>query len=52
MARTHYFPEDRVHFTWDVGNEPVIAIDSGDTVVVETRDVSDNQIGPDSDCRA
>jgi acetamidase/formamidase len=49
MARTHYFPEDRVHFTWDVGHEPVIAIDSGDTVVVETRDVSDNQIGPDSD---
>ena len=49
MARTHYFPEDRVHFAWDVGHEPVIAIDSGDTVVVETRDVSDNQIGPDSD---
>jgi acetamidase/formamidase len=49
MARTHYFPEDRVHFTWDVSHEPVIAIDSGDTVVVETRDVSDNQIGPDSD---
>jgi acetamidase/formamidase len=48
MARTHYFPEDRVHFTWDVSHEPVIAIDSGDTVVVETRDVSDNQIGPDS----
>jgi acetamidase/formamidase len=49
MARTHYFPADRVHFTWDVSHEPVIAIDSGDTVVVETRDVSDNQIGPDSD---
>ena len=49
MARTHYFPEDRVHFTWDVSHEPVIAIDSGDTVVVETRDVSDNQIGPESD---
>ena len=46
---THYFPDDRVHFTWDVGHEPVIAIDDGDTVVVETRDVSDNQIGPDSD---
>ena len=49
MARTHYFPEDRVHFTWDTGNEPVIAIDPGDTVVVNTRDVSDNQITPDSD---
>ena len=46
---THYFPDDRVHFQWDTGNEPVIEIASGDTVVVHTRDVSDNQIGPDSD---
>lgn len=48
MAHTHYFPTDRVHFQWDTGIEPVIEIDSGDTVIVETRDVSDNQIGPDS----
>ena len=46
---THDFPEDQVHFTWDAGNEPVITIADGDTVVFETRDVSDNQIGPDSD---
>ena len=46
---THYFPTDRVHFTWDAGNEPVLTIADGDTVVYETRDVSDNQIGPDSD---
>jgi acetamidase/formamidase len=52
MPRTHYFPADQVHFTWDTGNEPAIAIDDGDTVVVETRDVSDNQIGPDSDASA
>jgi acetamidase/formamidase len=52
MARTHYFPDDRVHFTWDAGNEPVIAIDSGDTVVLTTRDVADNQITPDSDSSA
>ncbi|HEY2651091.1 MAG TPA: acetamidase/formamidase family protein [Solirubrobacteraceae bacterium] len=49
MSRTHYLPDERVHFTWDMGNEPVLAIDSGDTVVVWTRDVSDNQIGPQSD---
>ncbi len=49
MPRTHYLPDERVHFTWDVGHEPVLEIDSGDTVVVWTRDVSDNQIGPDSD---
>ena len=52
MARTHYFPNDKVHFTWDEGHEPVIAIADGDTVVVETRDVSDNQITPDSDTSA
>jgi acetamidase/formamidase len=48
MAQTHYFPSDQVHFTWDAGNEPVVTVDSGDTVVVHTRDVSDNQIAPDS----
>src|ERR687890_2627360 len=48
MAQTHYSPTDRVHFQWDAGNEPVIEISSGDTVIVESRDVSDNQIGPDS----
>jgi acetamidase/formamidase len=49
VARTHHLPDERVHFTWDVGHEPVLSIDSGDTVVVWTRDVSDNQIGRDSD---
>jgi acetamidase/formamidase len=52
MPRTHYLPDERVHFTWDVGNEPVLEIDSGDTVVVWTRDVSDNQITPESDTSA
>jgi acetamidase/formamidase len=46
--RTHYFPDDQVHFTWDAGNEPVLTIASGDTVVLHTRDVSDNQITPES----
>src|SRR5438876_35777 len=49
MATTHYFPPDSVHFTWDAGNEPVLTIADGDTVVYETRDVSDDQIGPTSD---
>ena len=52
MATTHEFPTDRVHFTWDVENEPVLTIESGDTVVYETRDVSDNQITPDSTAEA
>jgi acetamidase/formamidase len=49
MPRTHHLPDERVHYAWDVGHEPVLEIESGDTVVVWTRDVSDNQIGPDSD---
>ena len=49
MARTHYLPDERVHYTWDTGHEPVLGIESGDTVVVWTREVADNQITPDSD---
>ena len=49
MPRTHHLHDEQVHFTWDTGNEAVLGIDSGDTVVVWTRDVSDNQIGRDSD---
>lgn len=49
MPHTHHLPDQQVHFTWDSDHDPVLGIDSGDTVVVWTRDVSDNQIGPDSD---
>jgi acetamidase/formamidase len=49
VPKTHHLPDERAHFSWDVSHEPVLTIDSGDTVVVWTRDVSDNQIGPDSD---
>jgi acetamidase/formamidase len=49
MPSTHYCPTDRVHFTWDTGNEPLLTIADGDVVVFETRDVSDDQIGPGSD---
>jgi acetamidase/formamidase len=53
MPQTHYLRDDeRVHYTWDTGHEPVLGIDSGDTVVVSTRDVSDNQIGRGSDSSA
>jgi acetamidase/formamidase len=49
VPRTHYLPDERVHFTWDDAHEPVLEIDSGDTVVVWTREVSDGQITPESD---
>ena len=52
MATTHEFPTDRVHFTWDVDNEPVLDDRERRYVVYETRDVSDNQITPDSTAEA
>lgn len=48
MPRTHYAPSDRVHYTWDTQHEPLLTIESGDTVVLHTREVSDNQITPTS----
>ncbi len=48
MPKTHYFPEDRVHYVWDNKQEPVLTVEPGDTVVYHTREVSDGQIGPDS----
>src|SRR5215208_1961491 len=52
MARTHYFPSDEVHFNLDESRESVMTVGSGDTVVVHTRDVSDNQITPESTASA
>jgi acetamidase/formamidase len=49
MPRTHYFPTDQVHYTWDTGHEPVLTVADGDTVIFETRDVSDDQITRDAD---
>jgi acetamidase/formamidase len=49
MPHTHHLPDEQVHFTWDTSHEPALGIDSGDTVVVWTRDVCDNQVRPDSD---
>lgn len=48
MERTHYFPEDRVHYTWDRQGEPVLEAEPGDSVVYRTREVSDGQITRDS----
>src|SRR5215207_5602756 len=48
MPKTHYFPEDRVHYVWNNEQEPVLTVEPGDTVVYHTREVSDGQIGPDS----
>jgi acetamidase/formamidase len=52
MARTHELPLDQVHYLWDDRNEPVLTVESGDTVVMVTREVSDGQITPSSDSSA
>jgi acetamidase/formamidase len=49
MAQTHTLGTDAVHYLWDTGNAPVLTIQSGDTVVTQTRDVSDDQITAESD---
>ena len=45
MRRTHHLPDERVHFTWNAGNEPVLIVDSGDTVVGWTADVHTRRPG-------
>jgi acetamidase/formamidase len=50
--KTHYLPADDVHYRWDAGNQPTLEIEPGDTVIVWTRDVSDNQITPGADISA
>ncbi len=49
MVRTHYLHDESVHYRWDTGNEPTLTVESGDTVVLWTRDISDNQVSPDAD---
>jgi acetamidase/formamidase len=50
--KTHYLRDDDVHYKWDVDNQPTLEIEPGDTVIVWTRDVSDNQIHPGADISA
>lgn len=52
MSKTHYFPNDIVHFAWNANNEPVLTIQSGDTVIFETREVTDGQFTIDSTTEA
>jgi acetamidase/formamidase len=48
-ARTHALPVDAVHHAWDAGNAAVLTIESGDIVVMTTRDVSDGQLSLTAD---
>ena len=49
LSTEHEFPDTHVHFKWDVGNEPALSVQSGDSVTLESRDVSDNQLTPELD---
>jgi acetamidase/formamidase len=50
--KTHYLRDEHVHYTWDAEHPPTLEIEPGDTVIVWTRDVSDNQITPGADISA
>jgi acetamidase/formamidase len=52
MPRTHYLPDAQAHYKWDTRNAPALVVDSGDSVVIWTRDISDNQVTPGSDASA
>ena len=41
-----YLSSDSVHSRWDRDLDPVLTIVEGETVLIETRDTSDNQIYP------
>ena len=41
-----HLSSDRVHARWDRDLDPVLTIVGGETVLIETRDTSDNQIHP------
>ena len=46
--RVHRVPHDPAHHDWDAEREPVLAIASGDTIEVETLEVTDDQVAPTS----
>ena len=39
---------DHVHYDWDRDRDPVLSVDSGDTVVVECHDAADDQLPADA----
>jgi acetamidase/formamidase len=49
MGRTHSLPAEAVHYRWDARNEPALVVDSGDKVMLATREVSDGQVTPASE---
>ncbi len=44
MPKTHYLPEDQLHYVWDNELAPALTVGPGDTVVYHAREVSDGQI--------
>ena len=48
MGRTHFLPPEKVHYVWNNRLPPALEVASGDTVVFDLREVTDNQITPQS----
>lgn len=39
MSKTHFFPKEVFHYTWNINHEPGLKIQSGDTVIFEKMEV-------------
>jgi acetamidase/formamidase len=48
MPITYLLPAERIHYKWDETLEPVLEIESGDVVVVDTRILTEEQLLPGS----
>ncbi|MDR5693656.1 MAG: acetamidase/formamidase family protein [Armatimonadota bacterium] len=48
MGHEYFLPPEKVHFVWNNALPPALEIESGDVVVYDLRDVTDNQITPAS----
>src|SRR4051812_13235438 len=45
---SHALPAERLHYAWDNAVQPVLEIDSGDTVEIATHDSGDHYLKRDS----
>lgn len=48
MAKLHHLSAEQIHQQWDNSLPPVLTIDPGDTVVLDTREASNGHITPHS----
>jgi acetamidase/formamidase len=47
-GRTHYLSDDNLQYRFDNSIEPVLTVESGDTVIIKCREGSDGQLTPET----